>query len=56
MKVVTASNGKKILKISKQEWTNLGKTAGFNGLNLIPSSDNILLRISKMSIYKEFHV
>jgi len=27
MKVVTASNGKKIIKISKKEWKNIGKKA-----------------------------
>lgn len=29
MKIVTASNGKKVLKLSKAEWMNLGKKAGW---------------------------
>ena len=29
MKVITASNGKKSVKMSKQEWLNIGKKAGW---------------------------
>jgi hypothetical protein len=29
MKIVTASNGKKTLKMSKKEWENIGKKAGW---------------------------
>jgi hypothetical protein len=29
MKIVTASNGKKTVKISKREWQSIGKTAGW---------------------------
>jgi len=29
MKIITASNGKKTLKISKEEWVEIGKKAGF---------------------------
>ena len=31
MKIVTASNGKKVVKISKAEWVQIGKTAGWLG-------------------------
>ena len=30
MKLVTASNGKQTVKMSKDEWTNIGKTAGWD--------------------------
>ena len=30
MKIVTASNGKKTLKISRKEWENIGKKAGWD--------------------------
>jgi len=36
MKIITASNGKKTLKMSRQEWENIGKKAGWKVSQIIP--------------------
>lgn len=36
MKIVTASNGKKTLKMSRKEWLNIGKKAGWKVSQIIP--------------------
>lgn len=45
MKIITASNGKKILKISKLEWMNIGEKVGWkkteSQLIRMPSEDEI---------------
>ena len=36
MKIVTASNGKQTVKMSKTEWQNIGKKAGWVGGQQLP--------------------